>query len=60
MTMQLPDESRKRIVISWIVKNDVLLHDLLCCRYCLFDQSVFSLLVVIILERLIGLTIINH
>jgi mannuronan 5-epimerase len=24
-----------------------LLHDLLCCRYCLFDQSAFSLLVVI-------------
>ena len=30
-----------------IMVADALLHDLLCCRYCLFDQSAFSLPVVI-------------
>src|SRR6185503_4857002 len=33
--------------VSSVIKNDALLHDLLCCRYCLFDQSAFSLPVVI-------------
>ena len=27
-----------------------LLHDLLCCRYCLFDQSAFSLPAVIMID----------
>jgi len=31
------------------ISNIALLHDLLCCRYCLFDQSAFSLPIVVIL-----------
>ena len=44
-----------RSVGDFSIKICALLHDQLCCRWYSFDQSAFSLLVIIILVCLTGL-----